>query len=93
MSKVFIKKKSKEEIEVDKIIGNIDGVLEQIKAAYAKFNTLTDDNLVEATIFEIKSLEARYKHLIEEAKSKNISVNAKRTIFIPSIIDAEYAIS
>lgn len=89
MSIIFKRKKSKSEIEAENIVHNIDDVLDKIKTAKIKFNTLTDNNLIEASIFEIKSLEARYKYLIEEAKSKNISINAKRTILIPCTVDSD----
>lgn len=89
MSIIFKRRKSKSEIEAENIVHNIDDVLDKIKTAKIKFNTLTDNNLIEAAIFEIKSLEARYKYLIEEAKSKNISINAKRTILIPCTVDSD----
>ena len=64
-----------------------------IQNAYDRLNIITDEALIESTIYEIASLEAKYKYLILLAKSKGITVNAKRSILVPSIIDLENAIT
>jgi hypothetical protein len=93
MSKVFIKRKTSEEIERDKIVADIDDIGTMIQNAYDRLNIITDEALIESTIYEIASLEAKYKYLILLAKSKGITVNAKRSILVPSIIDLENAIT
>lgn len=40
--------------------------------AYEQFEMLSDSDLVEATIFEIEAIKARYRYLLGVAKSKNL---------------------
>lgn len=79
------------ERENNKMIGDIDETLKAINIAYSKFNSVTDANIIEALLYEIKSLESKYKHLLAEAKEQNVIANAKRNILVPAF-DAEYAI-
>lgn len=79
------------ERENNKMIGDIDETLKAINIAYSKFNSVTDANIIEALLYEIKSLESKYEHLLTEAKEQNVIANAKRNILVPAF-DAEYAI-
>jgi hypothetical protein len=40
--------------------------------AYNSFELLSDGDLVEATIYEIEALKARYRHLLCLARQRNI---------------------
>lgn len=42
-----------------------------LRGAYDKFNFVTEPELVEAAIFEIRSLNARYSYLIRRVKELN----------------------
>lgn len=79
------------ERENNKVIVDIDETLKAINIAYSKFNSVTDANIIEALLYEIKSLESKYEHLLVVAKEQNIIANAKRNILVPAF-DAEYAI-
>lgn len=75
----------------NKVIVDIDETLKAINIAYSKFNSVTDANIIEALLYEIKSLESKYEHLLVKAKEQNVIANAKRNILVPAF-DAEYAI-
>lgn len=92
-SLLFIPKKTPEELEKDRIVYSIDAVLAQLRESQERFNTTLDETLIESIIFEMASLEAKYKHLLELAKSKGITVNAKRSILIPCIINIDSSIT
>lgn len=79
------------ERENNEVIVDIDETLKAINIAYSKFNSVTDANIIEALLYEIKSLESKYEHLLVVAKEQNIIANAKRNILVPAF-DAEYAI-
>ncbi len=91
MAKVFVYRMTAKERENNKMIGDIDETLNAINIAYSKFNSVTDANIIEALLYEIKSLESKYEHLLAEAKEQNVIANAKRNILVPAF-DAEYAI-
>ena len=40
-----------------------------LRCAYDRFNHVTDPELVEASIYEINSLQARYNYLLRRAKA------------------------
>ena len=44
----------------------------ELDHAYDCFELLSDGDLVEATIYEIEALKARYRHLLCLAKQRNI---------------------
>lgn len=48
----------------------IEGIRLSLKNAYAGFNSTSDPELVEACIYEINALKARYDHALKRAKSR-----------------------
>ncbi len=58
-----------------KILQDIRRVCRMIDDAYARFQMQADDDLVEASIYELEALKARYRYLIRLAKSQNITCN------------------
>lgn len=42
---------------------------EQIKRAETRFNFLTDENLIEAQIYELRALRARYSYYLKLARA------------------------
>ena len=61
-----------EEVEARRIIEQMDELKVNIRSAESTFRDVTDDDLIEATIYEIASLKARYSYLIRLAKEKAI---------------------
>lgn len=41
----------------------------QIQQAYLQFDTVKDPDLIESSVFEIKSLQARYTYLLRRMKA------------------------
>ena len=41
----------------------------QIQQAYLQFDTAGDPDLIESSVFEIKSLQARYSYLLRQVKA------------------------
>ena len=56
----------------DRLIEDIREVARQLEVAKAKFEFEEDGDLIEATIYEMESLNARYRHLIKLAKSRQM---------------------
>lgn len=59
-----------------KLLNEIREVCRKIEAAYENFSYEQDDDLVEATIYEIEALKARYRYLLRLAKNQNITSEA-----------------
>lgn len=55
-----------------KLLSDIREIELQIKAANQRFEAADDNDLVEASIYEIKALDAKYRYLIKLAKSKKM---------------------
>lgn len=52
----------------DKLLQEIKLVKAQLQNAYTRFQMESDSDLVEAAIYEIEALKARYRYLIKSAK-------------------------
>lgn len=60
------------DLQKKQLLHAIDEIREQIAAAYSAFNNTVDASLIEACIYEIKSLQAKYNYYITCAKLENI---------------------
>lgn len=49
-------------------VKEIENIRNNIKIAYKNFSFADDPNLVDAAIYEIKSLEARHAYLLKKVK-------------------------
>ena len=58
--------------ETEKLIEDIRNVCRMLDSAYNRFQFEKDDDLVEATIYEMEALKARYRYLIRLAKENQI---------------------
>ncbi len=56
----------------ERLIDDIREVARQLEIAKAKFEFESDGDLIEATIYEMESLNARYRYLIKLAKSRQM---------------------
>lgn len=56
-----------------KLLKNIREVCRMIDNAYMRFEYEADSDLVEASIYELEALKARYRYLLRLAKAQNIS--------------------
>lgn len=63
--------KEKEIIPEEKTVTEqMDEILVKIEAAKSRFNCQSDERLLEATIFELQSLESKYNYLCQIAKEE-----------------------
>ena len=67
--------KNKETTENSEIIRELERITQQFKQNDQLFNMMTDSELIEAIIFEQRSLQSRYAHLLRVAKEKGIKIN------------------
>ena len=65
---VIHKELSEEEI----ILKNINHAKKALDIAYNNFDTVTDPDLIDSCIYELKSLQLKYQYLITQAKQMNI---------------------
>lgn len=68
-----------------KLLKDIRGICRMIDDAYARFQMQADDDLVEASIYEIEALKSRYRYLLRLAKNKNVTCNTCATTLYEKI--------
>ncbi len=56
----------------ERLLEDIREVAKRLEIAKAKFEFESDGDLIEATIYEMESLNARYRYLIKLAKSRQM---------------------
>jgi len=67
---------AKEEDRSDRLlIEEIESVSRSIDIASSRFNNQSDPDLVEASIYEMKALAARYRYLTRQAKKEGLTQN------------------
>lgn len=52
------------------VLAEIADIRSSLEGAYSSFNTISDPLLMEACIFEINALRARYDHALKSAKDQ-----------------------
>lgn len=77
ITQLIMKKKSSNEDD-DRLISEIHRLSEALTLAYERFELQCDNDLVEATIYEIEALKARYRYLLALAKQRNLKANETR---------------
>lgn len=66
------KKKSVSEDRSYEIISEIKRINNELEKAYDFFQNQTDDDLLEASIYNIKALKSRHSYLIKLARNNNV---------------------
>lgn len=61
--------------EKEFIVESIKKVTENLNQAYNNFNLITDPELIDSCIYELKSMQLKYQYLIQQAKELGIIVN------------------
>lgn len=69
----FPKRKAKKDHE--ELIMSIEKVKTDLNNAYANFDLVTDPNLVDSYIYEVKAIQLKYEYLIRQAKALGIIYN------------------
>ena len=67
-----------------RLLSDIRDLELQLRAANLSFQSAEDSDLVEASIYEIKSLDAKYRYLIKLAKSKKMKSADVGALYIRS---------
>ena len=62
--------KKADDPSADSLIEDIHHTLKEMDAAYSRFELTIDSDLVDAAIYEINSLSAKYRYLLRLAKEK-----------------------
>ncbi|MDR0883435.1 MAG: YaaL family protein [Oscillospiraceae bacterium] len=62
-----------EKTPAESLLDDIRAVCRAMDAAHARFEMEQDEDLVEAAIYELESLKARYRYLIKRAKREKLS--------------------
>lgn len=68
------KEKDKAEREQAEIIEELETIKSRIDANEAMFNLASDEEIIDAMIYEQKSLHSRYAYLLKIAKEKGIKI-------------------
>lgn len=78
--------KKKDSVNADeKLINEIRYVCRRLDSIYQRYEMLQDDNLIEASIYEIEALKSRYRYLLRLAKTRNISCDISSTVLYEKI--------
>ena len=60
---------SQEDSERLELMDGLERTRVQTQQAYLQFDTVEDPDLIESSVFEIKSLQARYTYLLRRVKA------------------------
>ncbi len=66
----FSRKLSPEEEERQELLGQLKGTREQLKMARISFENASEPELVDASVYEINALQARYNYLLRRAREQ-----------------------
>ena len=77
ITQLIMKKKNINEDD-EQLISEIRRISEALTLAYERFELQSDNDLVEATIYEIEALKARYRYLLALAKQRNLKSSETR---------------
>ncbi len=70
---IFKRQKYNEEISTQKeLLSDINYIKNRLKSVQDSFNLISDEDLIEANIYEEISLRARYDYLIKKAKNADL---------------------
>lgn len=67
--------KNKEKTEKTELLEEIERLSELIMKNEQVFNMTTDEQLIEAVIYEQKALKNRFAHLLKTAKEKGVTID------------------
>ena len=68
MSSARRREKAAREAERQELLASLGSTRTQIQQAFGGFNTVSDSDLIESYVFEIKALQSRYDYLLRRVK-------------------------
>lgn len=69
-----LNKRNRVDTQID-LLKEIELIKLKLETVSSHFESQSDPDLVEACIYEMKSLSARYRYLLKEARSRGITKN------------------
>lgn len=73
MGRLFRKGMNYDTAEMKQITQQIEFIKSRIRGAKARFSLTSNPDLIEAEIFELKSLQAKYRYLLKRAKELGVN--------------------
>lgn len=70
----FIRHKKDENNNCNEIAFEIDMLNEKLNAIHHAFNNVSNEDLIEALIYEEKGLQARYSYLLKKAREEKVKI-------------------
>lgn len=67
---LFKTREAEPDTERQEILGEIESTREQLRLARISFDNVSEPELVDASIYEINSLQARYSYLLRRAREE-----------------------
>ena len=67
----------REEVEPHPIVESVREVCQRIDATQSCFEQETDPDLIEAAIYELQSLRAKYRYLLRMARAQGVTCQEK----------------
>lgn len=74
----LLNRKKADDEECINLLDEIQEISRALERAYERFELQSDSDLVEATIYEIEALKARYRYMLALAKQQNLTAQGKR---------------
>ena len=72
----LVQSKKSKVVKKSSLLGEIETVRLRYDTVASHFENQSDPDLVEASIYEMKSLSARYRYLLREARNQGITNSA-----------------
>lgn len=74
LKEILFKPQEKSDFEED-VVSELKRLKYELDRAYNEFQNQTDSDLLEACIFEIQSLRAKYSYMLKQAKENGMQSN------------------
>ena len=76
----ILTRKTEEDLENEKLIEETHELYKQIQLAYERYDYIIDDDLIEASIYEIEALKSRLRYMLNLAKERGLSAKLNNSI-------------
>ena len=75
MLNILKKKRTQSEQEREEILSELERITDLMKKNETLFNIAEDEKMVEAVIYEQKSLQSRYIYMLNQAREKGVKID------------------
>lgn len=65
----------------EKLAKDIREICKEMECAYSVFEQEADEDLIDAAIYRLEALKAKYRYLIRQAKSQNLQTSALPCVY------------